>query len=1761
MLDGYRAAADEAPLLVVPTYADVVRYRRELADDGLVFGTAIVRFRQLASEMARRGGVRGRGLCPAAARAGRGRRDRGRAARRPAPLRRHARGSPRALVRLASELEQGRVDPARFTQRPAHVGGAARSRAAYAEELAALYSGYRRALEATGRTDDDLRLAAAVDALREDPARWGAPPVFVYGFDDLRPLQREALAVLAATGAEVTVSLTFEAGRYAFAGRTETVEALRPVADRVVELPAIPDHYASPALHHLERRLFEPPEDGALFDAAAPEPGGAITLMEGGGERAELELVAAEVARLIREDGVAPEEIAVVARDAAASRAARCVACSPPPACRSRSTRRAVFGHTPLGARARRAAALRAARRHRRGPRSPGCARPGSSHEPALADRLEARARQEGARTRRGRPRAVGARALAARRDRPRRCRARARPAARSCERCRPSWRRGSPRRTRGRPRSSTAREAARRPRARRRAPARSASSSPQPAPALAPDARRARRAARGARRSACATSRAPARVDGQPSRCRCARAACARWSSCGLQEGALPAARAARAVPRRRRAPRARRGLGPACCAATRTRSAPSATSSTRRSRGPEERLVLALARRAATTASPAVRSLFVDDVATCSARAVGAPPARARSAQVGWATAPPTRASAGAARRPPARATARRRSARCAAEVLAAICASATRGRRRRIEVWAGCPVRWFVERRLRPRRSSPTPSCCCAAQLAHAALERALRAPRARDGSAASTPGPPARRRARPSREALEGCAERIRHVARPAPRSARSRAGWRPTSCATSSTRRTTALARAGALEVAFGGASDDRARSSCRAGVRIARAHRPHRRRARRPRRRSSTTTRAARDRRRRAGVDERKCQVALYLRRRARRCSASSRSAGCTSRSARSDQRPRGAGARGRRPRPGTVATDRRDAGGVRGAASTASSRHVLEAVAELRAGRARAAAGDLRAGRRRLRVSHRSAAASDGVSVAGFTDRAGGARSRGARARCCSRPTPAAARRRCSSSASCASVLEDGVRPGRILAITFTEKAAGELRARVRARFARARPPRGGARDRGAPGSRRSTASARACCAPTRSPPGWTRRSRCSTSAVARELRAAAWRARRSRGWLDGERRRGALDVAAAYGVDRLREAIATVHDALRSAGADRVPRLPRRAAAPARRRAAPSARARGGRARRALPARRARPRSRPAERGARGARRSRGERACRAGRSVRPTYKMPTRSCGPGCTALPRRALEAWLASCRARRAGAPAWPRCSASCCARYASAFADAKRARAALDFDDLELLRARPAARRRRRCARPTRTRFARVMVDEFQDTNPLQLELVDLLGAGRRVRRRGRAAVDLRLPPRRRRGVPRPPRGARRSAARPRRCDELPQRGRDPRRGQRRVRAALRRRVHAAASPGAAPGRRPGRAVELLLTDTRRAGTTSTSAALPRRAGLAPRRGAAARPARARARRRRRGRAGGRRRAAARRRLAAGLRARAARTRACRRWRSAGAATGAARSCATCARGSRRSPTRATRSRSTACWPRRSSGRRPTRWRSSGRPARPAGHAWQAIAEAFLRTRRRELPAGSGPTTASASARSPSASPAERALAPRLGLDELLERVVARRLRPARAVAARRRAAAGQRPQAPAARRRRTSASRPRRARLRRPRERRAGGRGARGRRARRARRPRRGAAHDDPRRQGPGVRRRLRRRPRAPAARRHATTCSSRDGEVGLRLVGLDGSSEQALAYPALRERAHGGGVGARRRASPTSR
>ena len=133
----------------------------------------------------------------------------------------------------------------------------------------------------------------------------------------------------------------------------------------------------------------------------------------------------------------------------------------------------------------------------------------------------------------------------------------------------------------------------------------------------------------------------------------------------------------------------------------------------------------------------------------------------------------------------------------------------------------------------------------------------------------------------------------------------------------------------------------------------------------------------------------------------------------------------------------------------------------------------------------------------------------------------------------------------------------------------------RRRAEGARARPLRGSsattsarARPR-APGSPRSTASARGCCARTRSRRESTRASRCSTSATRERLAADAFDAA-----LDGPRRRARRaprsTLIAAYRPAELRDAIVALHGELRSRGQEQPALPPARPADSARRRSA---------------------------------------------------------------------------------------------------------------------------------------------------------------------------------------------------------------------------------------------------------------------------------------------------------------------------------------------------------------------------------------------------------------------------------------------------------------------------------------------------------------------------------------------------------------------------------------------------------------
>ena len=308
VLSAYAAAAHHGALLVVPTAADAEYYGRRLAGQGAVLGSVLT-FSGLAREIAHRTGYAARRLSPL---------QRERVLRRTVARTRlevlsesaASHGFAAAVGTFIAELARSLVSPQRLTEALERWAAADTRQGPYARDVAALYRAYADELERIHRVDRDLFAWRAIDRLRSAPQAWGEDRVFFYGFDDLTPLERDAVETLArVVGIEVTVSLSYEAGRAAFAARAEAVEELRPLAARVLELPALEEHYAPDsraALHHLERHLFEPPPERV-------EPGDAIRLLEAGGMRAEAELVAAEVLALLR-SGVPGEEIVVLER-------------------------------------------------------------------------------------------------------------------------------------------------------------------------------------------------------------------------------------------------------------------------------------------------------------------------------------------------------------------------------------------------------------------------------------------------------------------------------------------------------------------------------------------------------------------------------------------------------------------------------------------------------------------------------------------------------------------------------------------------------------------------------------------------------------------------------------------------------------------------------------------------------------------------------------------------------------------------------------------------------------------------------------------------------------------------------------------------------------------------------------------------------------------------------------------------------------------------------------------------------------------------------------------------------------------------------------------------------------------------------------------------------------------------------------------------------------------------------------------------------
>ncbi len=312
-------------------------------------------------------------------------------------------------------------------------------------------------------------------------------------------------------------------------------------------------------------------------------------------------------------------------------------------------------------------------------------------------------------------------------------------------------------------------------------------------------------------------------------------------------------------------------------------------------------------------------------------------------------------------------------------------------------------------------------------------------------------------------------------------------------------------------------------------------------------------------------------------------------------------------------------------------------------------------------------------------------------------------------------------------SVLQEGVGVGAILAITFTDKAAAELRERIRGRL----------RELGSADAARATEGAQIS----------TIHGFCARLLRAHALQAgidpaftvleAEEAARLAQAAFDGAlaeiaAQDAGADLIAAHGPAALRAAIVGVHGELRARGQLRpsLPALPPLPAAdwyePVLASAAAAAAELGAiddppaRVRQALDAL---------------------QRACELQRDAIPwpadlgRLALP----GNGAHALASEACEAYreaLAALKAasERVHAAAMHAALGGLLGCFAGRYAEQKAQRSALDFEDLELL-----ARELLRdgpLAAELRERYTHVMVDELQDTNRLQFELIDLIASG-----------------------------------------------------------------------------------------------------------------------------------------------------------------------------------------------------------------------------------------------------------------------------------------------------------------------------------------------------------------------------------------------------------------------------------------
>lgn len=304
VIRGFRGNIARDPLLVVPTADDAERFERELIEAGVLLGGSVLTFAGLFGELAR---AYERGWEPGMSRPQRTWLARVAAQRvRPRTVGRSVTrpGFAPSLADLIEELESAGIGPDTFAER---------ADGPYEGDLAALFAAWAELRDALQLPDRHRMVADVTAAIRADAdgVRWGRRPVYVYGFDDLTREQLELVGALAEI-TEITVAVTYE-DRLALRARATLLANLKELVppDRLGferHLETDPATTPNALLRHLEHGFLEP---GA--ERIEPEPDDGVLLLRAAGDRAEAELVGAEIARLL-DEGVRPDEIAVVLR-------------------------------------------------------------------------------------------------------------------------------------------------------------------------------------------------------------------------------------------------------------------------------------------------------------------------------------------------------------------------------------------------------------------------------------------------------------------------------------------------------------------------------------------------------------------------------------------------------------------------------------------------------------------------------------------------------------------------------------------------------------------------------------------------------------------------------------------------------------------------------------------------------------------------------------------------------------------------------------------------------------------------------------------------------------------------------------------------------------------------------------------------------------------------------------------------------------------------------------------------------------------------------------------------------------------------------------------------------------------------------------------------------------------------------------------------------------------------------------------------------